>query len=88
MKIEDIKKLCIKKLNEVTALSTSVKDVIIADYGLYDNGNIQYINFHIVDSDTGATVNYGINWDRDEIIVGLYDNIYVGGILKHNGKYY
>ena len=87
MKLEDIKKLCIKKLNEVTALSASWKNVVIADYGLYDNGNIRYINFHIVDGDTGAAVNYGINWDRNEITIGTYDNIFIGGILKHNGRY-
>ena len=87
MTIEDIKKLCIKKLNEVTALSASWKDVIIADYGFDQYGNIIYINFHIVDKDTDAAVNYGINWDRNEIIVGTYDNIFTGGILKHNGGY-
>lgn len=87
MKLEDIKKLCIKKLNEVTALSTSWKNVVIADYGLYDSGNIRYINFHVVDNETGAAVNYGINWDRNEITVGTYDNIFMGGILKHNGRY-
>ncbi len=87
MKLEDIKKLCIKKLNEVTALSASVKDVIIADYDFYQDGKLQYVNFHIVDSDTAAAVNYGINWDRNEILINTYDDIYIGGILKHNGGY-
>jgi hypothetical protein len=88
---EEIKELCRKKLREVLGMQPRLSDIHLVAYDVYDDGKtLQWIDFNLYNPNFGILVKYHINWDRNEILVTGDDkkgDHYLGGFLKHNGRY-
>ena len=83
----EIKQLCIKKVMECTGLKMKSNHIQLVDYGVRDNDQINYVNFYYCNPYVGIGLRYGINWDRNEILISNISDAYIGGFLKHNGGY-
>ena len=72
---------------ECTGLKMKPNHIQLIDYDTRVNNDIYYVNFYYRNPYVGVGMHYGINWDRNEILLTNLSNAYVGGILKHNGRY-